>query len=66
MEHEDKILQLVGENPRSLKDLSLALGVGKIEMSGVLQNLSSKIKPVKLVSFNGKGRPVVSIQYELI
>lgn len=64
MENEDIVVQMLIENPRSLKDLSVALGLGKIETLALLETMSLKIKAIKFTSFNGKGRPVVSTRYE--
>jgi hypothetical protein len=65
MKNEDKILRLIGETPRTLKDLSVAIGLPKDQTETLLGALSSKIKPVKITSFNGRARPIVLTRYEL-
>jgi predicted ArsR family transcriptional regulator len=57
----DQIMQLVQENPRTVKDLADALGMTKQE---VLSQLSAlPVEAVRTVSHGGRGRPVVVIQY---
>jgi predicted ArsR family transcriptional regulator len=57
----DHIMQMVQENPRTVKDLADALGVTKQE---ILTNLSDlPVEAVRTVSHGGRGRPVVVIQY---
>jgi predicted ArsR family transcriptional regulator len=58
---KDQIMQMIQENPRTVKDLSEALNISKEE---VLTHLSGlPIKQVRTVSYGGKSRPVVLIQY---
>ena len=59
----DQIMQMVGENPRTVKDLADATGLSK---QSVLAHLSGlPVKAVRTVSHNGRGRPVVLTQYRL-
>ena len=57
----DQIMQMVRENPRTVKDLSEALGISKQEVLGHLSAL--KAQQIRTVSHNGRGRPVVVMQY---
>ena len=57
----DQIMQLVQENPRTVKDLADALGATKQEILSQLSALP--VKAVRTVSHGGRGRPVVVIQY---
>ena len=57
----DKIMQMVQENPRTVKDLADTTGLSKQE---VIKHLSSlPVEQVRTVSHGGRGRPVVIIQY---
>jgi len=57
----EQIMQMVRENPRTVKDMADALGLSKQD---VLEHLSGlPVKQVRTVSHNGRGRPVVLIQY---
>lgn len=57
----DQIMQLVQENPRTVKDLADALGVTKQE---ILTQLSAlPVEAVRTVSHGGRSRPVVVIHY---
>ena len=57
----EQIMQLVRENPRTLKDLADALGLSKRDVLGHLSGLP--VEAVRTVSHGGRGRPVVIIQY---
>ena len=57
----DQIMQMVRENPRTIKDLADALGLSKQD---VLVHLSGlPVDAVRTISHNGRGRPVVVVQY---
>ena len=57
----EQIMQMVRENPRTVKDLADAIGLSKHE---VLTHLSGlPVQAVRTVSHNGRGRPVVVIHY---
>ena len=56
-----QIMQLVQENPRTVKDLADALGVTKQEILNQLSALP--VEAVRTVSHGGRGRPVVVIHY---
>jgi predicted ArsR family transcriptional regulator len=57
----EQIMQMVRENPRTVKDLADATGLSKQE---VLENLSGlPVDAVRTVSHGGRGRPVVVIHY---
>lgn len=57
----EQIMQMVRENPRTVKDLADATGLSK---QAVLTHLSGlPVEAVRTVSHNGRGRPVVVIQY---
>jgi predicted ArsR family transcriptional regulator len=58
---QEQIMQLVRENPRTLKDLADALGLSKQDILGHLSGLP--VKAVRTVNHGGRGRPVVIIQY---
>jgi predicted ArsR family transcriptional regulator len=58
---KDQIMQMISENPRTVKDLAEALGLSKEEVSNHLSGLP--VKQVRTVSRSGRGRPVVLIQY---
>ena len=56
-----QIMQMVRENPRTVKDITDATGLSKQE---VLVHLSGlPVQAVRTVSHNGRGRPVVVIHY---
>lgn len=58
----EQIMQMVRENPRTVKDLADATGLSKQE---VLANLSGlPVQQVRTVSHGGRGRPVVVIHYK--
>ncbi len=57
----EQILQMVRENPRTVKDMADALGLSKQDVLGHLSGLP--VQAVRTVSHNGRGRPVVVIQY---
>ena len=58
----DQIMQMIRENPRTLKDLADAIGLSKQE---VLTHLSGlPVQQVRTVSHGGRGRPVVIIHYK--
>jgi predicted ArsR family transcriptional regulator len=57
----DKIMQMVQENPRTVKDLADALGVTKQE---ILTHLSAlPVEAVRTVSYGGRSRPVVIMHW---
>ena len=57
----EQIMQMLRENPRTVKDLADAFGLSKQD---VLNHLSSlPVEAVRTVSHGGRGRPVVIIQY---
>ncbi len=58
----EQIMQMVRENPRTVKDLSDALGVSKQEILAHLSGLP--VQQVRTVSHGGRGRPVVVIHYK--
>lgn len=57
----EQIMQMVRENPRTVKNLADTLGLSKQEILGYLSGLP--VKQVRTVSHNGRGRPVVLMQY---
>ncbi len=58
---DEQIMQMVRENPRTVKDLADATGLSKQE---VLVHLSGlPVDAVRTVSHGGRGRPVVVIHY---
>jgi predicted ArsR family transcriptional regulator len=58
---QEQIMQMVRENPRTVKDLADATGLSKQE---VLVHLSGlPVDAVRTVSHGGRGRPVVVIHY---
>jgi predicted ArsR family transcriptional regulator len=57
----EQIMQMVRENPRTVKDLAEALGLSKQDILGHLSGMP--VQQVRTVSHNGRGRPVVLIQY---
>ena len=57
----EQILQMVRENPRTVKDMADALGLSKQDVLGHLSGLP--VQAVRTVSHNGRGRPVVVIEY---
>ena len=57
----EQIMQMVRETSRTVKDLSDALGLSKQEVLGHLSGLP--VEAVRTVSHNGRGRPVVVVQY---
>lgn len=58
----DSIISLLKEAPRTLKDLSDALGVSKKEMHDQLNRIGG-VFTKKTISYNGKSRPVVIVHY---
>lgn len=57
----EQIMQMVRENPRTVKDMADATGLSKQE---VLAHLSClPVDAVRTVSHGGRGRPVVIIHY---
>lgn len=57
----EQIMQMVRENPRTVKDFADATGLSKQE---VLEHLSGlPVDAVRTVSHGGRGRPVVVIHY---
>ena len=58
---QEQIMQMVRENPRTVKDLADATGLSKQE---VLVHLSGlPVDAVRTISHGGRGRPVVVIHY---
>jgi len=57
----DQIMQMVRENPRTIKDLADAIGLSKQEVVNHLSDLP--VEQVRTVSHGGRGRPVVIIHY---
>ena len=57
----EKIMQMVCENPRTVKELSDSTGLSKQEVLAHLSGLPVEI--VRTVSHGGRGRPVVVIHY---
>ena len=57
----EKIMQMVRENPRTVKDLADATGLSKQEVLAHLSGLP--VDAVRTVSHGGRGRPVVVIHY---
>jgi len=57
----EQIMQMVRENPRTVKDLAETLGLSKQDVLGHLSGLP--VQHVRTVSHNGRGRPVVVIHY---
>jgi predicted ArsR family transcriptional regulator len=58
---QEQIMQMVRENPRTIKDLADATGLSKQE---VVQHLSVlPVEQVRTVSHGGRGRPVVIMHY---
>jgi len=56
----EQIMQMVRENPRTVKELSDALGLSKDEVLAHLSNLP--VRQIRTVIYNGRSRPVVSFQ----
>lgn len=57
----EQIMQMVRENPRTVKDLVDATGLSK---QAVLAHLSGlPVQDVRTVSHGGRGRPVVVIHW---
>jgi len=57
----EQIMQMVRENPRTVKDLADATGLSKQEVLSHLSGLP--VDAVRTVSHGGRGRPVVVIHY---
>lgn len=57
----EKIMQMVQENPRTVKELADALGLSKQEILVHLSGLP--VEAVRTVSHNGRGRPTVIVHY---
>lgn len=57
----EQIMQMVRENPRTVKDLADATGLSKQEVFSHLSGLP--VEAVRTVSHGGRGRPVVVIHY---
>ena len=58
---QEQIIQMVRENPRTVKDLADATGLSKQEVFVHLSGLP--VDAVRTVSHGGRGRPVVVIHY---
>ena len=57
----EQIMQMVRENPRTVKDLADATGLSKQDVLSHLSGLP--VDAVRTVSHGGRGRPVVVIHY---
>ena len=57
----EQIMQMVRENPRTVKDLAETLRLSKQDVIVHLSGLP--VDAVRTVSHNGRGRPVVVVQY---
>jgi len=57
----EQIMQMVRENPRTVKDLANALGLSKQDVITHLSGLP--VQQIRTVSHNGRGRPVVVVHY---
>jgi len=57
----EQIMRMVRETPRTVKDMADALGLSKQDVIGHLSVLP--VEAVRTISHNGRGRPVVVIQY---
>ena len=60
---KDQILKLIGENPRTAKELADSLGVLKQEMIDLLETMP--VKKIRLVHRNGKSQPLIFYKYTL-
>jgi len=58
---QEQIMQMVRETPRTVKDLAEALGLSKQDVLNHLSGLP--VQQVRTISHNGRGRPVVLMQY---
>ena len=58
---QEQIMQMVRENPRTVKDLADATGLSKQEVFVHLSGLP--VEAVRTISHGGRGRPVVVIHY---
>ena len=58
---KDQIMQMLRENPRTLKELSQALGLSKTEVINHLNDLP--VRGVKTIIHGGPSRPVSVIHY---
>ena len=56
----EQIMQMVRENPRTVKELSDALGLSKDEVLAYLSGLP--VRHVRTVLHNGRSRPIVMFQ----
>lgn len=59
----EKIIQMIGESPRTVKELADTLGLSKQEVLGLLTNLP--VEAVRTISRNGRVRPVSVVHYVL-
>ncbi len=57
----EQIMQMVRENPRTVKDLAEAFGLSKQDVLSHLSGLP--VEAVRTISYGGRGRPVVVIHY---
>lgn len=57
----EQIMQMVRENPRTVKDLADATNLSKQEVLAHLSGLP--VEAVRTVSHGGRGRPVVVIHW---
>lgn len=58
---KDQIMQMVRENPRTVKELADSTRLSKQEVLAHLSGLP--VEMVRTVSHGGRGRPVVVINY---
>jgi len=59
----DKLVQMLRENPRTLKELAESLGTTKQEALDALVRIGAEA--VQTTSRNGTGRPFVVVHYKI-
>jgi len=59
----EQIMQMVRENPRTVKELADSLGLSKDEVIAYLSDLP--VRQVRTVLHNGRSRPTVMFQIAL-
>jgi predicted ArsR family transcriptional regulator len=59
----EQIMRMVRENPRTVKELSDALGLSKDDVLAHLSDLP--VRQIRTVSYNGRSRPVVIVHWAL-
>lgn len=57
----EQIMQMLRENKRTVKELAEALGLSKQEVLAHLSDLQAQ--EVRMVSYVGRGSPVVFVHY---